>query len=59
MRITWSDGKSHVDVNFYDKGDNKCRISVQHTRLTSAARAEKMKKYWAGKLEDFKNYLIK
>jgi len=57
MRITWSDGRSHVDVNFYDKGKDKCQVSVQHTRLISAAQAEKMKKYWAGKLENLKNYL--
>jgi hypothetical protein len=57
MRITWSDGKSHVDVNFYDKGDDKCQVSVQHTLLSSAAQAEKMKRYWAGKLENFKDFL--
>ena len=57
MRITWSDGKSHVDVNFYDKGEEKCQVSVQHTRLASAARAEKMKKYWTGKLEDLREFL--
>ena len=59
MRITWSDGKSHVDVNFYDKGKDKCQVSVQHTRLSNAAHAEKMKKYWAKKLEDFKALLEK
>ena len=56
MRITWSD-KTYVDVNFYDKGKDKCQVSVQHTRLLNASQAEKMKKYWAGKLENFKNFL--
>lgn len=57
MRITWSDGKTNVDVNFYDKGEDKCQVSIQHTRLSSAAQAERMKKYWAGKLEAYKNFL--
>jgi len=56
MRVTWLD-KTNVDVNFYDKGKNKCQVSVQHTRLTNVAQAEKMKKYWADKLEAYKNYL--
>ncbi|UCC79226.1 MAG: DUF4287 domain-containing protein [Candidatus Zixiibacteriota bacterium] len=58
MRITWPD-KTHVDVNFYDKGENKCQVSVQHTRLSNATQAEKMKKYWSGKLENFKDFLEK
>jgi len=57
MRITWSDGKTNVDVNFYGKGENKCQVSIQHTRLSSAAQAEKMKKYWAEKLDNFKAFL--
>jgi hypothetical protein len=48
---------SHVDVNFYPKGENKCQVSVQHTLLSSAAQAEKMKKYWAMKLENFAEFL--
>lgn len=56
MRITWPD-KTHVDVNFYDKGKDKCQVSVQHTRLADAARAERMKRYWAAKLEAFRDYL--
>jgi hypothetical protein len=56
MRITWPD-KTNVEVNFYDKGKDKCQVSIQHTRLTSASKAEKMKEFWAEKLEVYKGFL--
>lgn len=59
MRITWSDKKTKVDVNFYEKGKNKCQVSVQHTRLSSATQAEKMKKYWAAALISLAEFLKK
>lgn len=59
MRITWSDKKTNVDVNFYEKGKNKCQVSVQHTRLSSAAQAERMKKYWAAALTSLAEFLEK
>jgi uncharacterized protein YndB with AHSA1/START domain len=59
MRITWSDARTRVDVNFYEKGKNKCQVSVQHTRLSSAAQAEKMKKYWAAALISLAEFLEK
>ncbi|MBL7127853.1 MAG: hypothetical protein ISS16_02590 [Ignavibacteria bacterium] len=51
MRITWSNGKTNLDVNFYKKGNNKSQIAVQHSKLTDLKTAEKMKPYWKGKLE--------
>lgn len=59
MRITWIDGKTHVDVDFYDKGRDKCQVSVQHTKLPNAANAEKMKKYWGAALDSLEEYLGK
>ena len=51
LRITWKDGKSHVDVNIYAKGARKAQVSLQHTRLASARSAERMKRYWREALE--------
>ena len=59
MRITWIDGKTNVDVNFYDKGKSKCQVSVQHSKLSSAAKADKMKKYWGAALDSLEKYLGK
>ena len=57
MRITWSDGKTHVDVNFYGKGRGKSQVSVQHGKLTGARQSEKMKTFWKGRLQILKNTL--
>lgn len=46
MRITWVDGSSSVEVLFYAKGAGKSQVSVQHSKLPSAAAATKMKAYW-------------
>ena len=51
MRITWSDPKSIVSVNFYPKGDGKCQIAVQHGKLPDAKAGERMKAYWSEALD--------
>jgi len=50
LRITWKDGKSHVDVNIYAKGARKSQVSLQHSKLTSARTATQMKRYWGDAL---------
>ena len=46
MHITWIDGKTNIDVNFYHKGQNKSQVVVQHNKLSSLNESEKMKLYW-------------
>lgn len=57
MRITWCDGKTNVEANFYAKGSSKAMVSVQHNKLADAAEAAKMKAWWATKLESLKTNL--
>jgi uncharacterized protein YndB with AHSA1/START domain len=55
LRITWRDGKTHLDVDIYAKGSGKTQVSLQHSKLANAREAARMKKYWAealGRLED-------
>jgi hypothetical protein len=59
MRITWSDTRTRVDVDFYDRGMSKCQVSVRHSRLSSPAHAEKMKKFWAATLISLADFLEK
>ena len=59
MRVTWIDNKTNLEVNFYDKGDSKAQIVVQHTKLANMSEAEKMKKYWKEKLEKLNGVLGK
>jgi hypothetical protein len=46
LRITWGDGKTHVDVGIYPKGPAKTQVSLQHSKLANARAAARMKKYW-------------
>ncbi len=57
LRITWTDGVTHLDVNFYTKGDAKSLVVVQHGKLPDAKAAETMKAYWSEALERLKGSL--
>jgi uncharacterized protein YndB with AHSA1/START domain len=57
LRITWVDSATHLDVNFYPKGERRSQVSLNHGKLRSAAQAARMKKYWAGELEKLKALL--
>ncbi|HXE74392.1 MAG TPA: SRPBCC domain-containing protein [Candidatus Xenobia bacterium] len=57
LRITWVDGATHLDVNFYPKGDTKSYVSLQHGKLADSRAAEKQKVYWGQQLERLKQML--
>jgi uncharacterized protein YndB with AHSA1/START domain len=57
MRLTWVDGKSRLDVNFYAKGARKSQASLQHGRLPNARAAENMKDFWQKELQRLKTLL--
>lgn len=54
MRITWVDGKTTVEANFYAKGTGKSYVALQHDKLSSRAQVEKMRAYWTKALEKMK-----
>ncbi len=54
MRITWTDGKTSVEVGFYPKGAGKSQVAVQHSKLPDAKTAARMKTYWAKALDRLK-----
>ena len=51
MRITWIDGTTNVEVMFYPKSDAKCQVTVQHSKLSDAKTAAKMKNFWGDQLD--------
>lgn len=51
MRITWTDGTTSVEVNFYAKGKAKSQVTVQHRKLAGADEVERMRAYWGEALE--------
>ena len=58
MRITWVDGKTHVDVYFLAKGKGKSLVSVEHRKLADRKQAERMKEYWGWSLEKMSDLVI-
>lgn len=56
IRILWPDDTC-VSVNFWPKGPLKCSVVPQHGKLTTPEAAEKMKAYWAAKLEALRVFL--
>ena len=51
MRVTWKDGKTSLEINFYPKATNKSQVVVQHSKLPSASAAARMKNYWSKALD--------
>lgn len=58
IRILWPDATC-LSVNFWPKGPLKCQVVPQHGKLATPDAAEKMKVYWAEKLEALRAFLEK
>jgi hypothetical protein len=57
LRITWSDGTTWVDVNMYPKGEGKCSLGVEHSKLEGVEDVAARKAFWAQKLDGLKSFL--
>jgi uncharacterized protein YndB with AHSA1/START domain len=57
LRVTWKDGKTSLEINFYPKDKDKSQVVVQHSKLGSAAAAARMKAYWAKALDRLRSTL--
>jgi uncharacterized protein YndB with AHSA1/START domain len=54
MRVTWSDGKTSLEIYFAPKTPDKSQVVVQHSKLPNAAAASKMKVYWGKALDQLR-----
>jgi len=54
MRITWVDGKTTIEANFFAKGAKKSMVALQHDKLGGKKDVEKMRTYWGKALEKLK-----
>jgi uncharacterized protein YndB with AHSA1/START domain len=57
MRMTWTSGKSRVEVNFFAKGTAKSQVQVEHGKLPSARAVTRQKAYWSEALGRLKAVL--
>ena len=51
LRVTWKDGKTSLEINFYAKGEDQSQVVVQHSKLPDSKTATKMKTYWGKALD--------
>jgi hypothetical protein len=56
-RMLWTDGQTTVDALFYEKGEGRSQVTLQHSKLGSADEATAMKAYWGEKLDGLKALL--
>ena len=54
LRITWEGGPTSVTAAFVRKGAGKCQVVAQHSKLTNARAAAKMKNFWGEALDRLK-----
>jgi len=57
MRVTWKDGKSSLEINFYPKDKDKTQVVVQHSKLANPTTAARMKTYWTKALDRLRQQL--
>lgn len=57
MRITWVDGATSVEANFYAKGAGKSYVALQHRKLADEKHVAKMRAYWTKALDALKGRL--
>jgi uncharacterized protein YndB with AHSA1/START domain len=57
LRVLWGDGQTSLDVNFYPKGEGKCQVVVQHSKIANARAADKLKVFWSEALEALQAYV--
>ena len=58
IRILWPDDTC-VSINFWPKGPLKCQVVPQHGKLPTPEAAEKMKIFWADKLDQLCAFLAR
>jgi len=58
IRLGWHDG-TIVAVWFTPKGTDKTSVALAHTKLASKAQADRMKQYWAERLDALGELLVR
>jgi len=57
IRMTWTNGDSRVEANFFAKGPGRSQVQVEHARLPNARAVTRQKAYWAEALARLKALL--
>jgi uncharacterized protein YndB with AHSA1/START domain len=58
FRAAWLADSTLVDFNLAPKGESRCQVTVQHSKLPNADRAAEMKQFWKSMLERLEAELV-
>lgn len=57
LRITWTDGKTHLDVYFWPRGLGKTLVQIEHSKLGSVEEVARLRTFWSEALEKLRELL--
>ncbi len=57
LRITWKDGRTHVDIDLFPRSLGKTWVRVEHSRLATLDDAHRLKAFWGVALERLRELL--
>lgn len=57
LRITWVDGRTHLDVHFWPRGEGRTLVQLDHSRLGSVEDAARFRTFWGAALERLREFL--
>lgn len=57
IRAKWTDDNSRIDVQFSKKTESKTLVVIQHSKISTARKAEILKKFWQQQMDAFKQYM--
>ena len=57
IRGKWVDGKTNIEFQFYAKDKTKTQLVVQHNKISSIKKADKLKTYWGKSIEKLNTYI--
>lgn len=53
-RFDWMDGRTRVLFAMHAQGEGKCAVGVQHSKISTADEAERLKEFWTERLVELK-----
>ncbi len=57
LRITWRDGRTHLEIHMYPRGEGRTLVQIEHSKLASLEEVQRWKTFWGVALERLREVL--
>jgi uncharacterized protein YndB with AHSA1/START domain len=57
LRVTWKDGRTHLEVALYPRGEGRTLVQVEHNKLPTLDDVHRVKAFWGVALERLRELL--